>query len=151
MIVRIISCFVYIHACYFVLCYCFTYYYYSKRLLFSIQKFIIIQENTGEKYRGKIQQPKNPRVKLVPMCVSASVLGMRLHHITATLTRLLRLPLLSHPPATSWVAVCMHNVIMEKVSCQPCSNSWWLAGRHGWLYQAHCHGNPQLRAELRGR
>ena len=38
--------------------------------------------------------------------MSASVLGMRLRHITATSTRAVALPLLSSPPATRSSPLC---------------------------------------------
>ena len=71
-------------------------------LLFYIQKLnqktiLITSKNYSNKKKILVS-------KLVPM--SANVLGMRLHHITATSTRAVRLPLLSRPPATMSSPLC---------------------------------------------
>ena len=128
------------------------YYYYSKVLLLSIQKF-------KKNYTKKIASKKYSNEKILSVKTCSHVGKCSGNEATSQLHRLGQFvchcyPILLQPGAHCCVILCMHNHIVEKVSHQPYSNCWWLAGRHGWLYLlycARCRGNPQLRAELRGR
>ena len=92
---------------------------------FQIKRIIITKQLQGKK---RLHDKINQVSKLVLM--SGSVLGMRLRHIAATSTWIVRLPLLSHPPATrsSPLGISVHAHSERAVGNSPTCFQLFVAG-----------------------